>query len=245
MKKIIQFYAILLLLVLSTFSMNAQSLVMVSNDTNIKGLYDEAEIDINAVFKNVSQKSIEVNCLMEIVSLANGINDKFETVTHKASFCWGDPLQGVCYPGKTAAFMSTFSVELKAGETLGDRWFIGKLFPNEYKGTSVIKYTFVNVNDANDKVSFEVSVLATDVNSIEDENFDNMMSLYPNPSNEVLNVNLSNAYSLTIVDLLGNQVYSTNKSEQVNLANFANGSYVAILNKEGKTVKTKSFVVAK
>lgn len=81
------------------------------------------------------------------------------------------------------------------------------------------------------------------VNAIEDVENDEI-TVFPNPSNGIINVNFKQASEIKIVNITGKVIYQENiknnitKSKSIDMANFANGIYfVNIINGEKSTVK--------
>lgn len=73
------------------------------------------------------------------------------------------------------------------------------------------------------------------------------VSLYPNPTNSILNINNAENANIEVYDVLGKLLYTqTNISfnEQVNVSNFQTGTYFIKLSKENQ-VSTKRFIVTK
>ncbi|MCX6181253.1 MAG: DM13 domain-containing protein [Bacteroidetes bacterium] len=76
-----------------------------------------------------------------------------------------------------------------------------------------------------------------------------VFSLYPNPANEILNINISNAnaHSISITDVTGkillNEILSENK-KQVDVSKFTEGLYfVRIADGDDKTMGIRKFLV--
>jgi hypothetical protein len=81
----------------------------------------------------------------------------------------------------------------------------------------------------------------------ENTSFADLLEVYPNPSKDLVNVNLSgnNSYNVTVTDILGAVVYSkTSNTEKlsINLSNKAKGIYFITVEVEGKKA-TKKIIV--
>jgi hypothetical protein len=71
----------------------------------------------------------------------------------------------------------------------------------------------------------------------------NMISLYPNPAQEVLNVSSSNKISkIEVYDLLGRKVASKNNASDVNVAALGKGVYIVKVLQENGSVIAKQFI---
>ena len=77
----------------------------------------------------------------------------------------------------------------------------------------------------------------------------NMLSIYPNPAESFVNLELSsdiNVYDVSIIDLMGKEVYNTNflTSKRIDISSLEVGNYIIVVNSDsgkqlGKFVKTK------
>ena len=93
-----------------------------------------------------------------------------------------------------------------------------------------------------------VNVITSDINS---ENFGERVKIFPNPNNGIFSIyiseNLQNS-ELTILDVLGNQIYHSqkagggNNSGVIDLSDKAAGLYIIRL-KSDQTIITKTFVI--
>jgi TusA-related sulfurtransferase len=121
--------------------------------------------------RNNSNNDLNIRMRMEAVSLVDGA---------QYSFC----ALGSCFPAGINETTRDFPIT--ANTTVGnDGVFTGHYHPNSNSGTSVIRYTFYNVADLNDTVSFMISFSGDDtgIGSI-DENA--AINAYPNPTNNTL-----------------------------------------------------------
>lgn len=101
----------------------------------------------------------------------------------------------------------------------------------------------------------EFKILPRDFNDISTSNSvselsDNQVSVYPNPTNGVLNFNLSeNNTTINIIDITGKTLKSIKTNSTIvsmNLNAFANGLYFYnVIDNEGNTIATNRFVIAK
>jgi hypothetical protein len=97
----------------------------------------------------------------------------------------------------------------------------------------------------------EVAALASTL-SVEDSKYDNMLTIYPVPSKDVLYVKINNQIkldrsTLTIFDLNGrvlmNKILKNNENIAFDVSNLASGMYILSLNSASKSV-VKKFVVS-
>lgn len=80
------------------------------------------------------------------------------------------------------------------------------------------------------------------------------LNIYPNPTNGILNISLSNqgnefsnsSYDLRIVNMMGKEVYRPGFKNQINVSNLANGVYILYLtNKDTKQTVTQKLIIQK
>ena len=77
----------------------------------------------------------------------------------------------------------------------------------------------------------------------------NMLSIYPNPAESFINLELSsdiNVYDVSIIDLMGKEVYNSSSlsSTRIDISSLEVGNYIIVVNSDsgkqlGKFVKTK------
>jgi hypothetical protein len=71
----------------------------------------------------------------------------------------------------------------------------------------------------------------------------NMISLYPNPAQEVLNISSSNSITnIEVYDLLGKKVATNNNTKNVNVAALGKGAYIVKVVHENGSVVAKQFI---
>ena len=84
-------------------------------------------------------------------------------------------------------------------------------------------------------------VYSTTLSTTENDLISNI-KMYPNPVNDVLNIQNCKDASITINDLNGKQIYSNtncNQTEQINLSNYATGVYFAEIQQDNKVAIKK------
>lgn len=160
------------------------------------------------------------------------------------TFCWG-----ICYP--TTTFVSSEWVNIAAGgaDSLN---FSGDYFNYGNLGTTIIRYTFFNRNNANDSVSVIVNYTATPAAIAEKPVLIEFSNAFPNPANNFVNFNYNlqgtRLAELVITDLLGSELYRTelqneNNKLSVDVAAFNAGVYFYSLRVDGKMQFTRKLIV--
>ena len=92
-----------------------------------------------------------------------------------------------------------------------------------------------------DAIVFDNTAPNLGTNDVEFAN--NTISLYPNPAQEVLNVNSSNSIAkMEVYDMLGKKVASNNNAKNVNVAALGKGVYIVKVVKENGSVVAKRFI---
>lgn len=162
--------------------------------------------------------------------------------------CWGiigDPFGGTCYAA-----------------SVNNPWVtpgLGKLIPNGQGGLLAIHIDPSDVNAGTGLYRYYVTANTTYLDSVDvfvnsgtsniKENKSNavILSSFPNPASEILNVNLQSSSTegyLKITDVLGKVVYDEKivGSKKINVEEFKNGVYILNLTSNG-TKTTKRIVV--
>jgi hypothetical protein len=110
--------------------------------------------------------------------------------------------------------------------------------PGATAGSFTPVYTFTNTQGCSNTASVNINVLACA--SINEKNAIVGLSVYPNPNNGVfvVDLNTNTLKVITIMDVTGRVVYSTNTFDvkhSINLTKLTNGVYFAQISTEGKT----------
>jgi hypothetical protein len=101
-------------------------------------------------------------------------------------------------------------------------------------GTYTIAFEATDGSGNTDSCSFELTVV--EILSVNDEAFENGLSIYPNPTSELLNINSGAAgiNKIVLTDMLGKRIYSNVYNEiqrvELNVSNLSNGIYFVTVN---------------
>lgn len=216
--------------------LNAQSLEFTTFDTKLNGRADQADVPVQAEFKNTSDNPIKVMCKMTVNNLVGSdeVDDFGNFKGHSATFCWGDlndPVNpGLCYLASRKNFTSSFNLTIPAKSNSNPNWFKGYLYPSNYTGVSSVCYTIFNEDNENESATFCVEFNIT-TTSVESEAIGNI-KLYPNPANNDINVELIEGElpnSIQLINSNGEVVMVKNISNNADLKidtnNLNNGKY--------------------
>ena len=187
------------------------------------------------VFENTSDEEKVVVCQREIIHLVD--NNNVST-----SFCWGvcnDPDVSVSEKKvdahtKTEVF-GGFSAEYSA--------------PSTVAGTSIIRYTFIDKDNAMDSISFDFEYV-TIPNLHTWESVGNIsLSVYPNPTADCLTVEMSDLQLkpafVVVYDAIGKMVKTqslTSHSTKVDVSNLEQGIYYLQIGSDSKRIGVYKFV---
>ncbi|HNQ20910.1 MAG TPA: T9SS type A sorting domain-containing protein, partial [Bacteroidales bacterium] len=122
--------------------------------------------------------------------------------------------------------------------------FYGEYYPKGHLGTSIIRYTFFDMNNAVDSASMIAVYVATPVGIEELVENDNIL-LYPNPTSGIANLNLDlkNDLTLEIFNSLGVRVLQENiLNNSIDLSLLPEGIYYYRI-KENNHIKTNNILV--
>lgn len=224
-------YLFLSLFLVLNISIFAQSLSLSSDTVVVTGNSDDPYIqavvrvnNISAVSKNVSVKRYRVNTL-------GGSSTDY--------FCWS-----ICH--SPVVDVDPDFITINAGSYSDS--FYGDLVPNGQSGTAIIKYTFFDVNNANDSVQL-TAIFNINPTGIASNESKNNFQLYPNPANDIIRVkfnSITNA-DLIIYDITGKMVRSeylmAGQSDYVfSISDLKSGVYFYSLNNGKEIVSMKKLI---
>lgn len=228
--KIIYSFLVFLSLLLNNCSI-AQSLVF-TDVLNTAWGAPNYDLTVQAYIVNISNSAIRVKMRSEVIDSAEGSQNYF--------------CLNLCYaPGTT---VSPDFEQIEPGDTL--KTFKGYYRPNGALDAASIKYTFYNINNVTDSIQLIGNFLPSPA-SIK-TTVETKLQLFPNPANEVLQVNFdlnnqSNS-SLVVYNSLGQKVYFENLhsnigSMKINTANLPEGVYFCSISEGGKLKKTQRLMI--
>lgn len=242
MKRGLLAFCLVVILTSITFSQNLSvshhgSLVQNGATIDVSGNIDTV-VFIEAKVHNNGASTKEVKIRKEEISLINGSMN---------TFCFA----GQCYGSST--LISVHSVQIAAG--LADSSFVGDYYPLNNPGTSIIRYTYFDMNNVNDSVSFTVrftgSLGISQPGSLQPE----ISSVYPNPATDRVFLDFNNPQSnnnvmLILSDFAGRKVREiivpAGKGKlEVDLSSIENGVYFYSIIQDNQLVQTRKLVVKK
>lgn len=134
---------------------------------------------------------------------------------------------------------SSYMINLANGEVAHTSFHV---MPNEI-GTGTFTLRFGDCTTFEDSISVTIDRLA----GIKELNHTPSFSMYPNPANELVSIQLNNSKNGTvkIVDLVGNVIYSEaiSSSKTLNTSEFKNGIYFVTIESEGNKMTSRKLVV--
>lgn len=240
MKRVILFIAVLSLISSGIF---AQSLALkledniVSNDTvYMMGNITDDLMELHLKVQNRTDKEIEVKVRKKEISIIE------ETVN---TFCWG----GSCF--FSTVYTSPSSTIIGANGTDSNS-FAGYYEPSGVLGTSIISYTFFNVQNEEDSVMVTVffQAGATGIDKINyggDE-----LKIFPNPIVDRINIEFNNIpenpYTIRLLNLNGQLIQelinnSTSKSHRIDLGRLPSSyAIIEITDSKGLAIHRKVLI---
>ncbi|MFG6686464.1 T9SS type A sorting domain-containing protein [Mariniflexile sp. HNIBRBA6329] len=179
--------------------------------------------EINAAFDAMSNNTaIEIQVTIRTFDAADGIVETLNGSAEKVAIA--NTWESFTYnKGITQPFNKIlFRIRIKGAAMMGDKVAIDNI-------TSNFTYSTLGINDLE----------AKDINT---------MSLYPNPAKTLLNIkSLQNIASISVYDITGKQVLTSNKitNNQLNISNLNNGVYLVRLEDVNRHYEVKKLVVSK
>lgn len=160
MKKTLLLFCLLALATLNAFT---QSFSLSSSDGD---LTHDTIIDVYAF---ATQDVIE-----EHIYVTNNVSQELQLLVKKEelevldgsmnTFCFN----GLCFPPHV--FVAPYSLTLQPGHTTGDLDFYGDYYPSGCVGSTLIRYTFFDENNADDSVSVQIRYNTLSSLSLSDDN---------------------------------------------------------------------------
>ena len=218
----------LLFLTVLFFCINGFSQTLLVTGDTIKSTQDPCfETSASLTITNNSINTLDIHCEKVIIDTALGTQNYF---------CWG----AECY-GPSQYVSSSFNT-LDPGES--DNIDFGGYY-NAFCSNSpaTIQYCFYPVSNPGDRTCIDITYNGnlTSFSSLKSNSF----SIYPNPSNDIINISLSKdeIKEIIIFNVYGEKITQKNliveSNLKVDLSDYSNGTYfiVAINNDLSKTVK--------
>lgn len=233
MKKI---YTFIILLIPSLFAFSQNSLKLyynnnlLANDDSIYFFMDSSQYTaqyVQLAVENISDNNLNVKVKKTEISVVPGTEN---------SFCWVQ-----CYDA--SVLVSTQYITIPA-HSINTNDFYGEYYPKGHLGTSIIRYTFFDMNNATDSASMIAVYVATPV-GIEELVENNNILLYPNPTSGIANLNLDfeKDFTIEIFNSLGAKVFQENIiSNNIDLSLLPEGIYYYRI-KENNQIKTSTILV--
>lgn len=167
---------------------NGQNLEIIVEDLNI---FEAVSPEIYAI--NVSSTNIEVKIRAEEIQVVEGSNHYFCGL-------------GNCFPPGTMETPNPYLIE--AGSTIGeDGFFSSHYMPGGMAGTTIIRYTYYNIADLNDTISFTVTFNGSPM-------LENSLQLFDHEDMEIFNGdNLEVSFEdLNIFEAVSSELFAKNNS---------------------------------
>ena len=218
----------LLFLTILFFSINSFTQTLSVTGDTIKSTQDPCfETSASLTITNNSTNALDIHCEKVIIDTALGTQNYF---------CWGEE----CY-GRSQYVSSSFN-NLNPGES--DNIDFGGYY-NAFcsNAPATIRYCFYPVSNPGDRTCIDITYNGnlTSFSTLKSNSF----SIYPNPSNDIINISLSKdeIKEIIIFNVYGEKITQKNliveSNLKVDLSDYSNGTYfiVAINNDLSKTVK--------
>ena len=218
----------LLFLTILFFSINSFTQTLSVTGDTIKSTQDPCfETSASLTITNNSTNALDIHCEKVIIDTALGTQNYF---------CWGEE----CY-GPSQYVSSSFN-NLNPGES--DNIDFGGYY-NAFcsNAPATIRYCFYPVSNPGDRTCIDITYNGnlTSFSTLKSNSF----SIYPNPSNDIINISLSKdeIKEIIIFNVYGEKITQKNliveSNLNVDLSDYSNGTYfiVAINNDLSKTVK--------
>lgn len=223
---------------------SAQSLQIVSTSSDTLSLGNattENDMESYVVVKNISTNPIDL--------LVKRIDGNYNALTDSNAICWG-----ICFAPDVSIAPSSFKQTLQPGEESGKYDFVGHVYPDMdgIPREGDITYVFFDMNNPNDSVAHTVTYKTTQDFSIGESTGQNLISVYPNPAHDNIQVkydlNGTHKGSFELRNIVGSVVYQKNLKANsttfgLSVSNLSPGVYFYVLKGGDKVLSTKKLVI--
>ncbi len=210
---------------------------VVSNDTvYMNGAATDDLLELHLKVKNLTDKEIEVKIKKNEISILDGSVN---------TFCWG----GSCFLPNT--IISPLSTKIQANGTDFNS-FAGDYDPAGIEGTSIISYTFFNVQNEDDSVMVTAfyQIGATGINKVSYGSDD--VKVFPNPIVDRVNIEFINfpddQYNIRLLNLNGQVIEelansTTAKSHSISISGIPSSyAIIEIADSKGMVIRKKVLI---
>ncbi len=241
MKKLLLFFVASFLLI--SFS-KAQELTLswegeaLGDTVMVVGDPGDFEILFHAQVTNNTDNGMNLKVFRERLYLIDGAT---------SLFCWG-----LCY--SPAVDTSTKNILIKADSTSKPEEFSGHYSPQTFVGTSIVKYTFYNMDNPETRVSIVCKYKASPEGIAEEAMRGGFISeVYPNPATGFVSLNyqltpqVNEAY-VNVYNVLGAvvkeaELHRGDGKMRMDIADLKNGVYFYSVLVNGDVYKTKKLII--
>lgn len=234
-------FLVIFIIIGSFIELKSSSFEFVSKDELVSGGLND-EIRAKAEIRNMTFTVINVKSKLEIITLTPG---------HSIVFCWD-----ICYPPKEEDCISEGYLTIMPMGTSGEN-FHADVFADGHIGESKVKFTFFNVDNPDDNISFIVTFLVG-TSSVEKTISDIQYSLSepsPNPvnSSSIISYHINNDfseakirfYNTQGIEVFNQQLLASSGNINIELLNLTQGIYYYHLEIDGFITETKKLVLVK
>jgi hypothetical protein len=234
----------LILILLISFSLSAQTfslslpngLALNNGDTvTVVNTNADASFSVNVWITNNALVYKDVKARKTVINLVNGAFD---------TFCWFE-----CYPPETTLSPDSIRIDSKATA----KAFLGDYESHNNAGKSAVRYTFFDVNNPSDTISVIIEYHAGSGLSAKDlKSTYKISNAYPNPANQVFNLDYKFADSQTarieVLNVTGSlllsQVLINSESKQTfDVSTLKSGVYFYNIIVDDKKVSSKKLII--
>lgn len=209
---------------------------------------DIAGGEINSIITEETSLALQNDHILDLDVTNNSGASKSVLITRvnlinptgfEETICWGDPLAGgVCYPHSPNDPWESGSLTVTDGNSVQLSLYVsnpgsGEMAHYRYYVTEGTTYI--------DSVDWVINKSA----SIK-ENKELTLNVSPNPANDVMNLNISAAANVRMVDVLGNVVLNDKMEagkNSLDVSSFKNGVYFVMIEAEGIKPTTRKVII--
>jgi len=245
---------LIIALVFSISFVNAQSYtlsweeVTLGDTVTISGDPANMELVFHAILTNNSENTVTFDMKRRLIYLLDS------TAT---SYCWG---HGCSIPNPDSIVIARDTVILAPGGSTSEEGFSGHYVNEDWNkpigaiGTSLIEYTFFNVDNEDEYVTVVAKFVTAPDGVIDQIMADGFISdMYPNPATHFINLDYEltskvNSASIRVMNLLGSvvknvEIDKNSTNLRLDISNLTKGVYFYSVIINNEVYKTKKLIV--
>ncbi len=202
----------------------------------------EQELNFN-VF-NATGQMMQLDMSREEISTIQGSGDYFS---------WNNDTTAETSAGTVARASANSAVQVMPRKVANSDFSMRLFLKSDSIGTAIYKYTYTDMVNTNNKGSFFVKWVVDDITSLDELEYENSFSVYPNPVNDFTRINFEkpltfNQQEIEVYNILGEEIQSVKvafgaRFVDLNASELPSGIYFLNVIVDGSKIGSKKMIV--